>query len=126
MLKILSKDVDAFGTDKYRDDNVAIPMAYRSSAVHSINPNSTSTNNQVTLKTTTPVVNVVNGVSTSNDSFMMVTKFSSLQHIVNDAERALCYDNHIKMLILTRDTNLAGNLPNAAVAIPSTGTAKIA
>lgn len=125
-IKILSKDNDLIGTDKYRDDAKVLPMAYRPTIDNSVTQNAKGTNNSVTIKSVTPVVVTANGVTSSADSFLMVTKFSSLQHITNDAEREQCYDDHVRMLILNRSANLYGQLPDVPVVFPSTGIPKIA
>lgn len=125
-LVILSKDTDLLGTDRYRDSDKTIPMAFRATIDMTVNPNASNTNNQVTIKSVQPVVNTVQGVVTSKDSFLMVTKFSSLQHITNDAERERIFDNHLRFLIASKQSILDGQLPSQAVVIPTTGTVKIA
>lgn len=125
-LVILSKDTDLLGTDRYRDSDKAIPMAFRATIDMTVNPNSSNTNNQVTIKSVQPVVNTVEGVTTSKDSFLMVTKFSSLQHITNEAERERVFDNHLRFLIASKQSILDGQLPSTAVDIPTTGTVNIA
>lgn len=114
-LAILSKDNDLLGTDKYRETDKTVPMAYRPTVEMSVNANASGTNNNVTVKSTFPVVTTVNGVTTSKDSFLMVSKFSSLQHITNDVERAKAFDDHIKFLGKARASILDGQLPDAPV-----------
>ena len=124
-LLILSKDTDLLGTDRYRDSDKAIPMAFRATIDMTVNPNSSGTNNQVTVKSVQPVINTVDGIATSKDSFLVVTKFSSLQHITNDAERERVFDNHLRFLISAKQSILDGQLPSTAVVIPTTGTVKV-
>lgn len=116
-LLILSKDNDLLGTDKYRDTTKTIPMAYRATIDMSVNQNSTATNNNVTVRSVNPVVKEVAGVTTSQDSFLMVTKFSSLQHITNDTERAACFDKHVAFLLAARASILDGQLPDAPIVL---------
>lgn len=126
MIKILSKDNDLLGTDLYRDDNKAIPMAFRPTITHSVNKSASGTNNQVTVKSLHPVLVAIAGVTTADDSFLVVTKFSALQHIVNDDERAAAFDNHVKFLIKARQAILDGELPDAPVVVPTAGLPTIA
>lgn len=125
-LLILSKDNDLFGTDRYRDNNKTVPMAHRATIDMSVNPNASGTNNQVTIKSLEPVIRTIDGVVSSDDSFLVVTKFSSLQHITNDAERERAFDNHLRFLITGKQAILDGQLPDAPVVIPTTGLVKIA
>lgn len=116
-LLILSKDNDLLGTDKYRDTTKTIPMAFRATIDMSVNQNSTATNNNVSVRSVHPVVKDISGVTTSSDSFLAVTKFSSLQHITNDVERAACFDNHVAFLLAARSSILDGQLPDEPVVL---------
>lgn len=116
-IKILSKDIDAFGTDLYRDDNAAVPLAFRATVTHSVNPNSAGTNNQVTVKVRVPVVTTINGVATSTDQFEFIGKFSALQSVTADAERARCLDLAIEYLTATKASIINGILPPAPVTL---------
>lgn len=119
MIKIISKDNDILGTDKYRDDDATIPLAYRQTMELSVSPNASGTNHNVSLKTVVPVVNTIDGVTVSNDSFLAVTKFSALQHITNDTERAAAYDKHVAFLsnAEVREAFLNGQLTDEPVTI---------
>lgn len=112
MFKILSKDNSPYGTDFYRSTNAAIPAAYRASHVHSCDMNKSNTNSNVTINTKVPVVIGEADRKISVDTFKCTTYFTSLQHITADAERALAFDEHIKMCILARADILAGTLPD--------------
>lgn len=114
-IQILSKDNDLLGTDIYRESDKTNPMAFRPTIVMSVNPNTSGSNHNVAVKTSVPVVKDVAGVVTSSDSFLMVTKFSALQHISNDVERAKCFDDHIKFLGKARTAILDGQLPDAPI-----------
>lgn len=116
-VKILSKDIDVLGTDTYRDDNAAVPLAYRATVTQTVNPNSEGTNNQVTLKVRVPVVTTVEGVTVSADRFEFIGKFSALQAITADTERARCLDLAIEYLTKARDSIMNGQLPSAAVTL---------
>lgn len=117
--KILSKDVDAFGVDTYRDEDATIPLAFRPTITHSVNPNSAGTNNQVTVKVRVPVVTTVNGVNQSTDRFEFVGKFSALQNVTSDGARVRCLDAAIEYLTKAKAAIINGQLPSAAVALSS-------
>lgn len=117
--KILSKDVDAFGVDTYRDEDATIPLAFRPTITHSVNPNSAGTNNQVTVKVRVPVVTTVNGVIQSTNRFEFVGKFSALQNVTSDGARVRCLDAAIEYLNRTKAAIVNGQLPSAAVALSS-------
>lgn len=112
MFKILSKDNSPYGTDYYRSTNATIPAAYRATHVHSCDMNKSGTNSNVTLNTKVPVVVNADGRTYSVDTFKASTYFASLQHITADTERALAFDEHIKILILARQDILSGTLPD--------------
>lgn len=115
--KILSKDVDAFGTDTYRDDNTAIPLAYRPTIVETINPNKEGTNNMVTVEVKVPVVEVIGGLTTSNNTFRCTAKFTALQSVTADAERIRALEVMIEYLTKRKDTLSQGVLASAAVTL---------
>lgn len=115
MIKILSKDTDLIGTDKYRDDTKSIPLAFRHTVDMSVNPNASGTNNMVTVKSNLPLVVTVDGRSQSSDSFLMTTKFSALQHVTDDAARASIFDKHIEFLTKSKAAILDGQLPDNAI-----------
>lgn len=110
-MKVLSKDIDSFGTDVYRDDNATIPLAYRPTVTQMVNPNAAGTNNQVTVKVRVPVVTTANGVTTSNDRFEFIGKFTALQAITADAERIRCIDLAIEYLTGAKVAIANGILP---------------
>lgn len=115
--KSISKDVDVIGTDKYRVEDLTIPQAYRASTQMSISVNKVSTNNNVTIRDVTPVVNVIDGKHMSSDSFIMTTKFTSLQHITNDVEREATFDRHMAVLVAAKAAILKGELPSTPIVI---------
>lgn len=114
-IKILSKDIDSFGTDVYRDDNATIPLAYRATVTQMVNPNTTGTNNQVTIKVRVPVVTTTNGVTTSNDRFEFIGKFTALQAVTADAERTRCIDLAIEYLNGAKASIANGILPATVI-----------
>lgn len=116
-MDILSKQTDSLGVDQYRENVVGVPMAYRPTISHSaaLNPKGTSVSIQV--RSTYPIMNEVNGVKTSTDQFLMLTKFTALQNVTNDTERAAIFDKHIAFLQAARTSILEGRLPVAAVVL---------
>lgn len=118
-LKILQKDNAFVGTDVYRANDVAVPAAYRAGLVHSHNINQNGSNHQVTIKSTVPVVTVIDGISQSNNAFLGVIKFSSLQSITSDTEREACYDNLIAYAIVAKANILSGTLPDEPIVVPT-------
>lgn len=116
-LKPLQKDVDALGTDVYRDDNAAVPLMFRATLTHSIKPNQAGTNNQVTVGVKVPVVATVNGVNVSENRFECIVKFTALQNVTNDTERARCLDLAIEYLTATKANLVQGILPASVVAL---------
>lgn len=116
-IKILSKDVDSFGMDTYRDDNATIPLAYRPTITHEVNPNTSGTNNQVTIRVRVPVVTTVNGVATSTDRFEFIGKYTALQAVTADVERARCLDLAIEYLTAAKAAIINGILPATPVAL---------
>lgn len=116
-LKILSKDVDAFGTDTYRDDNAAIPLAFRPTIVETINPNKEGTNNMVTVEVKVPVVETIGGVTASNNTFRCTAKYTALQSVTADAERVRALDLMIEYLTIRKNTLTQGVLAPAAVTL---------
>lgn len=118
-MDILSKETDAIGTDKYRSTDATIPMAFRQTLTHLVKPNPDGSNHQSTITASVPVVVTIDGVSTSKDTYRAIFKFSSLQHIVNDAERAQAYDLLIKYLSSApgKAAIIGGVLPKTPIAL---------
>lgn len=112
MFKILSKDNSPYGSDYYRDTDATIPAAYRATHIHSSDMNKSGTNSNVSLNTKVPVVVTSDGRKFSTDAFKCTTYFASLQHITADAERQQCFDEHLKLVVLSRADTLAGTLPD--------------
>ena len=113
----LSKQTDLLGTDLYRNENPAVPLAYRQTITHSVAKSPSSLSHSVNVRSVAPVLKTVDGTVTSSDSFLMTTKFTALQHVVDDTLRAKIYDDHVAFLIASRNTNLNGGLPKTAVTI---------
>lgn len=120
ILSILSKETDVVGTDKFRANDAAIPMAYRAHAEVTMNPNADGSNIQATVMTAKPVVVTVNGVPTVPGTFRMTTKFNSLQTITNDAERIAVIDAHVEMLVALKQNLANGMLPSTAPILAKT------
>mgnify|MGYP001155424208 CR=1 FL=1 len=116
-LKILSKDVDATGTDIYRDDNATIPLMYRATVTESIKANASGTNNNVNVHVKVPVITTVNGITTSTNSFNCNIKFTALQNVVADTERVRALDVAIEYLNARKTTLVQGILPPTAVTL---------
>ena len=110
----LSKETDTIGVNRLRDELPGVPMAYRPTVTHTVQANASGSSNSVLVRAAVPVVTTVAGVVSSVDTFLATSKFTSLQKITNDAERAKAYDDHIRFLIATRSTNLLGQLPSNA------------
>lgn len=108
---VISKQTDALGTDRLRDDVSGIPLAFRQTINHTVQQNSNGSSNSVLVRVTAPSLKTVDGVVTSTDSFLATSKFTALQKITDDQLRAKAYDDHIRYLIATRATNLLGQLP---------------
>lgn len=86
-------------------------MAFRPVVEMTAVPNPRQTSNTMTVRSIHPLVVNVDGVTKSNDSFVMTTKFTSLQHVTNDTERAAIFDSHIAFLLAARASILEGRLP---------------
>lgn len=117
-LTLLSKEQDVIGTDKYRANDPAIPLAYRASATMTVNPNADSSNHQVTVQTVKPVVVVdaTRGITSSPASFRMTTKFNALQDRTDTVARTKCIEAHIEALTLLKNQIADGMLPTSAPA----------
>lgn len=115
-LSILSKEQDVVGTDKYRANDPAIPMAFRASASMTINPNADGSNHQVTVQTVKPIVktDTTNGVTSSPAAFRMTTKFNALQDRTDTVARTKCIEAHIEALTLLKSQIADGMLPTTA------------
>lgn len=109
--RCISKQPDLLGSDVYRADLEDVPNAFLPMVTHSVSKSPRGTSHSVNVRSVNPSIRNVDGIVTSSDQFLMTTKFTSLQHITDDATRAAIYDNHIAFLIASRDTNLAGELP---------------
>lgn len=107
----VQKDADQLGTDILRDKDNTIPMAYRAKVVHTSRSNPNGSNINQTIDSTVPVVRLVDGLTVSTDTFKATFKFSSLQHIVNDTERALAFDALVAYMGANRDVILRGEKP---------------
>lgn len=116
-LENLSKQTDLLGTDLYRVESPTVPLAYRQTISHSVTKSPSNQSHSVNVRSVAPVLKTIDGVVTSSDSFLMTTKFTALQHVVDDVLRAKIYDDHIAFLIASRTTNLNGGLPKTAVTI---------
>mgnify|MGYP001040302262 CR=1 FL=1 len=108
----LSKQTDTVGIDRLRDEISGTPLAYRPTVTHTVQANASGSSNSVLVRVAVPCVLTVDGVTSATDTFLATSKFTSLQKITNDAERAKAYDDHIRYLIATRGSNLLGQLPN--------------
>lgn len=108
----ISKQTDTIGTDRYRSEVSGIPLAYRQTITHTVQPNSTGSSNSVIIRVNAPSIIVKDGITTSNDAFLATSKFTALQKITDDEKRAKAYDDHIRYLIATRASNLDGQLPS--------------
>lgn len=111
----LSKETDTVGVNRLRDEINGVPLAYRPTVTHTVQANASGSSNSVLVRVAVPCVMTVDGVTTANDTFLATSKFTSLQKITNDAERAKAYDDHIRYLIATRSTNLLGQLPSTTL-----------
>lgn len=114
-IKILSKDNSPYGKDTYRDTDGTIPAAFRATHVHSTDMNKSGTNSNVNIRTLVPVLDNIEGRVSSTNAFSARTYFTSLQHITSEVERAKAFDEHLKMLVLGRDSILAGILPDEPI-----------
>lgn len=111
----LSKQTDTVGIDRLRDETSGVPLAYRPTVTHTVQANASGSSNSVLVRVAVPCVMTVDGVTAANDTFLASSKFTSLQKITNDVERAKAYDDHIRYLIATRESNLLGQLPNTSL-----------
>lgn len=111
----ISKQTDTIGTDRYRDEISGIPLAYRPTINHTVQPNNTGSSHSVIIRVNAPSVITKDGITTSNDAFLATSKFTALQKITDDATRAKAYDDHIRYLIATRTSNLDGQLPSGTL-----------
>lgn len=108
----IAKQTDTLGSDRYRDEISGVPLAFRPTITHTIQQNGTGSSNSVIVRVSAPSLTVVNGITTSTDTFLATSKFTALQKITDDKTRAKAYDDHIRFLIATRGTNLNGQLPS--------------
>ena len=117
-LTLLSKEQDIIGTDRYRANDPAIPMAFRASATMTVNPNADNSNHQVTVQTVKPVVvtDTSNGVTSSPAAFRMTTKFNALQDRTDNVARTKCIEAHIEALTLLKTQIADGMLPTGVPA----------
>lgn len=120
VLSILSKETDVIGTDKYRANDAAIPMAYRASAEITAKPNADGSNVQMTVMTAKPLPVTNNGVTTLAGTFRMTTKFNSLQTVTSDSERTAIIDAHIELLTNLKTSLANGILPSQALTLTKT------
>lgn len=114
---IVSKQNDIYGIDKYRFNDVSVPVAYRHNIEMQVAENPRKTSNTVTVRSVTPIVKVIDGSSVSTDSFVATTKFTALQQVTNAAERAACFDKHVAFLLAARADILEGRLPLEPVSL---------
>lgn len=105
---IVQKDNDQLGTDIWRDKNISVPMAYRPTVVHTSRANANGSNINQTIDSFVPLVRLVDGLSVSTDAFKATFKFSALQHVVNDEERAQAFDALLAYLTAHRSSIIAG------------------
>jgi hypothetical protein len=111
----IAKQTDTLGSDRYRDEITSVPLAYRPTITHTIQQNGSGSSNSVIVRASAPSLTVVNGITTSTDTFLATSKFTALQQITDNVTRAKAYDDHIRFLIATRATNLNGQLPSTAL-----------
>lgn len=112
MPKILSKDNSPFGKDYYRGSNPSIPLAYQETIVHDCAMNKSGTNSNVNIRTLVPVVDSIDGRTSSTNAFSMRTHYTALQHVVADEERNRAFQEHIKFLVLAETSMKVGTLPD--------------
>lgn len=108
----ISKQTDTIGTDRHRDETPGVPLAFRQTITHTVQPNSTGSSNSVIIRVNAPSIIVKDGITMSTDAFLATSKFTALQKITDDEKRAKAYDDHIRYLIATRTSNLDGQLPS--------------
>lgn len=115
MYKYISKQTDALGNDRLRDEVPGIPLAFRQTINHTVQSNSDGSSNSVLVRVAAPSVRVIDEIVTSTDTFLATSKFTALQKITDDTTRAKAYDDHIRYLIATRSSNLQGELPSGTL-----------
>lgn len=115
MFKYISKQTDALGNNRLRDEIPGIPLAFRQTINHTIQSNADGSSNSVLVRVAAPSLKVIDDVVTSTDTFLATSKFTALQKITDDTLRAKAYDDHIRYLIATRSSNLLGELPSGTL-----------
>mgnify|MGYP001046497451 CR=1 FL=1 len=108
---IVQKDNDQLGTDIYRSKDNTIPMAYRPTLVHTSRASANGNNLNHTVEAQVPLVRLVDGLAVSTDSFKATFKFSALQHVVNDDERAEAFDALIAYVKAKKADIIQGRKP---------------
>ena len=68
----------------WRKEDTNLPPMFRPTLTLTARKNSTGTNVNVTLKSVTPIVSIVNGVSVSRNSRVATFSYTSLQNVVDE------------------------------------------
>lgn len=107
---IYSASPAPLGVSEYRLVGVDAPAQYVPRIIASTSRNASGTNIDYRLKSDYPLLVTVDGVITNNNTFRMETKFSALQNVLNDTERARIFDEHVQFLVDNRSKILNGDV----------------
>lgn len=72
----------------WRKEDPALPPMFRPTLTLTARKNSTGTNVNVTLKSVTPIVSIVDGTSVSRNSRVATFSYTSLQNVVDETAGA--------------------------------------
>ena len=120
---IVQKDNDQLGTDIWRSKDSQIPMAFRPTIVHTSRASANGNNLNQTVETQVPLVRLVDGLAVSSDSFKATFKFSALQHVVSEEERAEAFDALLAYITANKNDIIQGRKPlSSADFVVTTGS----
>lgn len=94
----------------WRKEDTTLPPLYRPTIKLVVKPNSTGTNVNMTLKSVTPIVSTVNGVTVSTNSRVLTVSYTALQNVV-DSSNGADIDAMIAALTALKQSLVQGRLP---------------
>lgn len=98
------------GKSVYLFDGVTAPAQYVPTLTFSAEMNKSGTNTNVKVDIDFPLLTVVDGVTSSLNSFKAKFEFTSLRSVINDTERERVIDELIAFLTSKKSSIMAGSV----------------
>lgn len=95
---VRSPSAAPLGTAVYADNAVNVPAQFQPTITFTAKANGTGSNHNVSVKVVYPLAVQKDGIWSATNTFQALFSFTSLQNVINDAERVATLDALIKFL----------------------------